>query len=120
MAAKPTKEQNDKVDVPESAKTNGEKNGTTVREPQVAEPETRSFDERTSAQAPWLRKDGSQDNGARDLTAPEGARAAQSREGDKTTVEETDKAIKDGVIEGRKQVVPGDDKDLEPAKNPVK
>lgn len=104
--------------IPESAKTNGEKNGTDVRSPQVGEPVKTSFDERTSAGAPWLKADGSQDNGAVNLDEPEGARKESAREGNKTTVEETEQAIKDGTVEGRQRIL--DDEKNGKAKNPVK
>ncbi len=115
-----TVKQDENAKTPKSALTNGEKDGRDVRAPQVAEPETRSFDERTGVAQPFLRADGSQDNGARDLSKPEGARRESNRDGNKTTVEETDKAIEEGIVEGGKQVVPGDETELEPAKNPVK
>lgn len=63
MATKQTKKV-DENKVPDSAKTNGELDGTTVREPSVAEPVTTSFDERTGVALPFMREDGSQDNGS--------------------------------------------------------
>ena len=114
-----TNKQDQESQVPESAKTHGERTGEGVRTPTVGEPVETSFDERTSAQAPWLKADGAQDNGAVDLSKPEGARASQSREGNKTTVEETEQAIKDGTVEG-KQDLADLDKDGGKPKNPVK
>lgn len=107
-------------EAPKSAYPKNSDNGAGAgREPQVGEPVTSTFDERTSTAQPFLMADGRQDNGARDLDAPEGAKGATSREGDNTTVEETDKAIEEGTVEGGKQVVPGDPTDLEKPKNPV-
>lgn len=58
------------------------------RKPQVAgEPEL-SFDERTGVQQPWLKKDGTQDNGAENPKEAEGAKAPQNRKGDKNTADE--------------------------------
>ena len=102
--------------VPESARTNGERNGSTVREPQVGEEVTTSFDERTSAVQPFILEDGTQDNGARDLEEPEGARRTTSREGNQSTVEDTKDAIDKGVLPASDQP----EVDEEPAKNPVK
>lgn len=115
MATKQTKKV-DENKVPDSAKTNGELDGSTVREPSVAEPVTTSFDERTGVTQPFLRADGSQDNGAEDLEEPEGARRETTREGNQTTVEDTKDAIEDGKLPASDQP----DVDEEPAKNPVK
>lgn len=96
------------------ARTNPEE-GRGKSEDRVGVPVETSFDERTGVTQPFVKADGSQDNGAADLGEPEGARRETTREGDKTTVEETEKAIKDGVVEGNQRVA----KD-EPLKNPVK
>ena len=82
----------------------------------VGEPVTTSFDERTGVAQPFVKADGTQDNGAADLGEPEGARRESTREGNKTTVEETEVAIDKGIVEGEQKVDEAD----EPAKNPVK
>lgn len=114
-----TNKQDEEQQVPESARTNGEKDGRGVRTPTVGEPVTTSFDERTSAVQPFLKADGTQDNGAADLSEPEGARRTTSREGDNTTVEDTEKAIKNGDIEGKQDIADLKRGDVK-AKNPVK
>jgi hypothetical protein len=83
----------------------------------VGTPVTSSFDERTSVTQPFVTPDGRQDNGAPDLSRPEGARRQTAREGDKTTVEETNVAIKEGTISGNQKL--GSEEAQEPAKNPV-
>lgn len=80
----------------------------------VGEPVTTSFDERTGVAQPFVKADGRQDNGAADLSEPEGARRETTREGSKTTVEETEVAIDKGIVEGHQRVA-----DEEKAKNPV-
>lgn len=85
-------------------------------EDRVGTPVTTSFDERTGVTQPFVKADGTQDNGAADLGEPEGARRASTREGSKTTVEETEKAIKDGVVEGPQRIKEAED---EKPKNPV-
>lgn len=84
---------------------------------QVGEAVTSSFDERTGVTQPFVRVDGSQDNGAADLGEPEGARRETTREGDKTTVEETDVAIKEGTVSGTQKI--GSEEDEAAPKNPV-
>ncbi len=86
-------------------------------EGRVGEPVTSSFDERTGVTQPFVRVDGSQDNGAADLEEPEGARRETTREGDKTTVEETNTAIKEGTISGTQKI--GSEEAKEAPKNPV-
>lgn len=83
----------------------------------VGEPVTSSFDERTGVVQPFVKADGSQDNGAADLSEPEGARRETTREGDKTTVEETNVAIEEGTVEGPQHL--GSEEDQNPPKNPV-
>ena len=114
-----TKNQHNKNNIPKSTHTNGERDGRGVRTPTVGEPVKTSFDERTSAVQPFLKADGTQDNGAADLSQPEGARATTAREGDKTTVEETEKAIKEGSVEGPQNMAELNKEDSKP-KNPVK
>lgn len=80
----------------------------------VGEAVTSSFDERTGVTQPFVRADGRQDNGAKDLSEPEGARRETTREGSKTTVEETEVAIEKGIVEGHQRVA-----EDEEAKNPV-
>lgn len=58
------------------------------RKPQVAKEEGKTFDERTSAAQPFMKEDGTQDNGAENPEEAEGAKASQSREGDKNTADE--------------------------------
>lgn len=113
MAKRSTKKDSE---VPESAKTNGEKDQDNPRTPTVGEPENRSFDERTSSTQPFILKDGTQDNGARDLESQEGSSGASSREGNQSVREDTKDAIADGVIPA------SDEPDVkeEPVKNPVK
>ena len=101
---------------PESARTNGERDGRGVRTPQVGEEVTTSFDERTSAVQPFILEDGTQDNGARDLEEPEGARRTTSREGNQSTVEDTKDAIDKGVIPASDQP----EVEETPPQNPVK
>lgn len=83
----------------------------------VGTPVETSFDERTGVTQPFVKADGSQDNGAADLSEPEGARRETTREGDKTTVEETNVAIDEGTVEGPQHL--GSEEDQEPPKNPV-
>lgn len=86
-------------------------------EGRVGEPVTSSFDERTGVTQPFVRQDGSQDNGAADLGEPEGARRETTREGDKTTVEETNVAIEEGTVSGTQKI--GSEEEQAPPKNPV-
>lgn len=82
----------------------------------VGEEVKTSFDERTGVTQPFVKEDGTQDNGAPDLEENTGARRASTREGDKTTVEETETAIEEGTVEGNQSF--GTDEDDQP-KNPV-
>lgn len=84
----------------------------------VGTPVETSFDERTGVTQPFVKADGTQDNGAPDLSEPEGARRVSTREGDKTTVEETEVAIKKGIVEGEQKL--GSKEAKEAPKNPVK
>lgn len=83
----------------------------------VGTPVKSSFDERTGVTQPFVREDGSQDNGAADLEEPEGARRETTREGDKTTVEETNTAIEEGTVSGTQAI--GSEQEQNPPKNPV-
>lgn len=106
-------EQN-KVDAPFSGDV---KSPDEARGQQVGTPVTSSFDERTGVTQPFVKADGSQDNGAADLSEPEGARRQTTREGDKTTVEETNVAIKEGSVSGTQKI--GSEEDRAAPKNPV-
>lgn len=86
-------------------------------EGRVGEPVTSSFDERTGVTQPFVRVDGSQDNGAADLEEPEGARRETTREGERTTVEETNTAIEEGTISGTQKI--GSEEEQAAPKNPV-
>lgn len=116
MATKPSsdKEVKDNGKVPESARTNGEKRDT-GRTPTVGEPETRSFNERTAVRQPFILDDGTQDNGARDLSEIDGAKGRSTREGDQSTREDTKDAIDKGLVPASDEP----DVDEEPVKNPV-
>ena len=83
----------------------------------VGEPVTSSFDERTGVAQPFVKADGIQDNGAPDLDENDGARRQTTREGDQTTVEETNTAIEEGTVEGPQHL--GSEEAQEPPKNPV-
>lgn len=61
-----TNKQDANSQTPKSALTNGELDGTTVREPSVGVTEKLSFDERTVKTQPFMAEDGSQVNGAED------------------------------------------------------
>lgn len=119
MAAKQNKRSkvtDDDGKVPESAKTNAERRGDDPRTPTVAEPENRSFNERTSSTQPFILDDGTQDNGARDLENQDGSSGESSREGNQSVREDTKDAIADGVIPASDEP----DVDEKPVKNPVK
>ena len=70
-----------------------------LREPTVSTPEG-SFHDRTGVAQPWMTEDGKQDNGQENLDEVYGARGGATREGSSSTVEETDKAIDEGIVEG--------------------
>lgn len=83
---------------------------------EVGEKITTTFDERTGVTQPFVKADGTQDNGAANLEKQEGASRESTRRGDKSTVEETEKAIKEGIVEGEQRI---DDAEKEKPKNPV-
>lgn len=87
------------------------------RKPQVGEPVTSSFDERTGVTQPFVMSDGSQDNGAPKPEDVDGASRRTTREGESTTVEDTNVAIKEGTVEGPQHL--GSEEAQEPPKNPV-
>lgn len=95
----------------------GDQTDANVRAGQVGEKVTTSFDERTGVTQPFVMPDGTQDNGLRNPEKAEGARAESTREGEATTVEETDKAIKEDIVEGPQRTV--DDAAKDKPKNPV-
>lgn len=118
MAAEPTKAEvkEENQPTPKSALTNGEKDGRGVHTPTVGVTENRSFDERTGVRQPFVLDDGTQDNGAKDLDAQEGASAQSTRKDNNTAVEDTKTAIDKGLLPASDQP---DVKD-EPVRNPVK
>lgn len=69
--------------------------------PRIADEPATTFDERTSSAQPFMTPDGRQDNGQENLDEVEGSRGRSSREGNTSTVEETDKAIDEGIVEGQ-------------------
>lgn len=115
MATKQTNE--DEVKPFEDGRTNPEEVRAKSTD-RVGTPVETSFDERTGVAQPFLRQDGSQDNGAADLDEQEGARRETTREGNNTTVEDTEVAIKEGVVEGPQKL--GSKEAKEAPKNPVK
>lgn len=108
--------------IPESAQTNGQKNGEGAGT--VGVPEERSFNERTAVRQPFILEDGTQDNGARDLSKIDGAKGESTRLGNNTVREDTRTAIENGVIPASDQPkgTVGDEKANEDdkVKNPVK
>lgn len=106
--------------IPESARTNGEKRGEGAGV--VAEPETRSFNERTAVRQPFILEDGTQDNGAKDLEKIDGAKGESTRLGNNTVREDTRQAIKDGKLPASDQpkgTLPGEETKEDRVKNPV-
>lgn len=95
--------------VPESAQVEGRG--------EVGEKVTSSFDERTSVALPFVKADGSQDNGLADLSDADGARRETAREGNNTTVEDTEVAIENGDVIGNQSA--GSKESKEAPKNPV-
>lgn len=105
-------------DAPASAYP-GDQSSPDVREGKVGEKVSTSFDERTGVTQPFVLANGVQDNGLRNPEKAEGARRSATRDNENTTtVEETDKAIKEGIVEGKQ--TPIDDVAEEKPKNPVK
>lgn len=86
-------------------------------EDRVGVPVESSFDERTGVTQPFVMPDGTQDNGAPKPEDVDGASRTSTREGDKTTVEETNVAIKEGTVSGPQKL--GSQEAQEPPKNPV-
>lgn len=79
--------------IPESARTNGEREGRGVRTPTVGVTEERSFNERTAVRQPFILEDGTQDNGAKDLKDQDAAQGESTRKGNQTVREDTRDAI---------------------------
>lgn len=104
--------------IPESAMTNGQKNGEGAGV--VGEAVETSFNERTAVRQPFILENGQQDNGARDLDKIDGARGESTRLGNNTVREDTRQAIKDGKIPASDQPEGTLKGEEEPAKNPVK